>query len=229
MKILCVSDLHGKLPQLPPADVLLIAGDLMPTRRHFRDDLYQWRWLKDKWEPWLAKHTFEKVFVVWGNHDWYGYFNHGVYLGDRVSILTDRSEVYGGLKFYGSPWQREFCDWAFNLTEEELAAKSELIPDDTDVLISHGPPYGLGDQVSPRRHTEHLGSPSLISRIDVLSPSLVVYGHIHGGNGVYQHKESTLINAALNDERYEMRQCAWMVTFHGRHVVNVESARYGIQ
>lgn len=226
MNILCVSDLHGKLPKLPSADVLVIAGDLMPTRRHSRDDAYQWSWLKFCWEPWLAENTFDKVFVVYGNHDWYGYFSDGLCLGDRVSILKDSAEAYGGLKFYGSPWQREFNDWAFNCTEEELAVKYEQIPEDTDVLISHGPPYGIGDQVCASHGTEHLGSPSLLKRIEVLEPSLVVYGHIHGSNGVYSHGCSTLINAALNDEQYQLRQQAWMVNLKGRHVVSVGKCRY---
>ena len=48
-----------------------------------------------------------------------------------------------GVKVYGSPWQPWFGGWAFNLERgPDIAAKWALIPDDTDVLLTHGPPAG---------------------------------------------------------------------------------------
>ena len=48
------------------------------------------------------------------------------------------------VRIYGSPWQPEFYNWAFNLPRngEEMKARWDAIPDNTDILITHGPAYG---------------------------------------------------------------------------------------
>lgn len=116
------------------------------------------------------------------------------------------------------PWQRRFFDWAFNLDEPQLAEKYAMIPADTDVIISHGPPKGYGDSVMPRVFQEEgwpkliqVGSPSLTQKIEEIKPKLVVYGHIHQGYGSYTYYHfftegkpvSKLINASYVDETYK--------------------------
>ena len=71
-------------------------------------------------------------------------------LSDVCTYLEDSASIIEGYKVYGSPWQPEFCDWAFNLERgQPCRDKWKLIPDDTDVLITHGPPHGHGRRVGP--------------------------------------------------------------------------------
>ena len=81
------------------------------------------------------------------------------------------------LKIYGSPWQPEFCGWAYNLPRgQALADKWAMIPDDTDILVTHGPPAGILDG--------DLGCLNLRRRVDELNLKLHVFGHIHYSWGV---------------------------------------------
>jgi hypothetical protein len=45
-----------------------------------------------------------------------------------------------GYKFYGSPYTPAFCEWAFQLNETDAIEKWKKIPEDTEILITHGPP-----------------------------------------------------------------------------------------
>ncbi len=211
MKIICISDQHGLLPAVPKADVLVIAGDICPVHNHKVG--FQRNWLNTKFLSWIDKLPVSKVFMTWGNHDWAG--EHDYQSGikwatpGKLTLLVDEAQTYHGLKFYGTPWQREFCNWAFNLTEAQLAEKYALIPDDADVVISHGPPYGTGDN--------ELGSPSLTARLDAIQPALAVFGHIHCAAGIYHHGESLYANAAIVDEMYQYAQRPIAVTINSQH------------
>ena len=90
-------------------------------------------------------------------------------------------------------------DWAFNLDEPDLARKWAAIPDDTDILLLHGPPRGAGDKTI---YQERIGSPSLRDRIEAIQPLLVVCGHNHGGYGQCMIGETLVVNAALMDDNY---------------------------
>lgn len=86
------------------------------------------------------------------------------------------------LRFYGSSWQPWFYDWAFNLQRgTEIRAKWEQIPIDTDVLITHGPPYGFGDRIT---RGEHVGCLDLLDAVVKIQPRLHIFGHIHEGYGL---------------------------------------------
>jgi len=96
--------------------------------------------------------------------------------GDQIGTVEIE-----GVRFWGSPWQPWFFDWAFNLERgEEIRAKWELIPDDTEVLITHGPPQGHGDMTS---RGEGAGCADLLARIRQVKPRYHLFGHIHEGYG----------------------------------------------
>jgi hypothetical protein len=203
--ICCVSDLHGHLPELPPHDLLLVAGDICPLVCH--TPLFQASWLREEFVPWLGGYRSEKV-VVWGNHDLIGeQAPHLVPKSLWSLLLQDAERTVCGLRIWGSPWQLRFFDWAFNLDEEELAEKYLQIPIGIDVIVSHGPPYGFGD-FTPSG--ERVGSPSLRERIQIVNPRLVVTGHIHGGRGLYEFGRTIVVNASYVDEGYRPA---------GRHIV----------
>ena len=121
----------------------------------------------------------------------------------NITYLQDSHILIDGVKIYGSPWQPEFFDWAFNLPRngEELKYTWNKIPDDTDILITHGPAYGYVDRVIGEY--QHLGCELLIERINEVQPMLHVCGHIHTGNGVVDNGVTTFINASVLDERYD--------------------------
>jgi Icc-related predicted phosphoesterase len=198
MKICCASDLHGHLPKVPECDLLLLGGDYCPANKTM-----QYFWFAKTFAPWL-KEISDRVPVIGvsGNHDWmFEDFGPEDWPILRWTYLQDSGTEFQGLKIWGTPWQPRFYDWAFNMDEPDLEKRWALIPDDTDILLLHGPPYGYGD-FSPHGH-EHTGSPSLLKKIEEIKPKLVVAGHIHAGYGRYNIGETVFINAAHVNEQYK--------------------------
>lgn len=197
MKICCVSDTHGYLPEIPDCDLLLLAGDYCPVIKN------QYIWFNKIFAPWLKKLSQRmKVIGIAGNHDFM--FERTPELIPEMdwTYLQDNQIEFQGIKIFGSPWQIRFFNWAFNLDEPELNNKWDKIPEDTDILLLHGPPYGYGD-FSLFGNT-HCGSRHLLEKIEKIQPKLVVYGHIHAGYGVYHVGESKLINASVVNDKYEL-------------------------
>jgi Icc-related predicted phosphoesterase len=127
------------------------------------------------------------------------------YLEDS-SFTIETPEFGRPIKFYGSPWQPWFYDWAFNLPRlgTELQEKWNMIPEDTDVLITHGPPNGYGDLVNNwRQPNTHVGCECLINRIGEINPLVNVFGHIHEGYGVEYGKDTLFVNASICTAGYE--------------------------
>jgi Icc-related predicted phosphoesterase len=127
------------------------------------------------------------------------------YLEDSF-ITIESPEFSRPIKFYGSPWQPWFYDWAFNLPRmgEELQKKWSLIPDDTDVLITHGPPNGYGDLVNNfRQPNTNVGCECLMSRIGEIKPLVSVFGHIHEGYGSEYGDKTLFVNASTCTSGYK--------------------------
>ena len=180
MRICCTSDLHGHLPEIPDCDLLLLGGDYppMPQPRE------QYWWYRDQFAPWLEsihKRGTETVGVA-GN--WDSLFEKDYKRLPRMdwTYLQDSGVTRFGLQIFGLPWQLRYGDWAFNLDEDELEERYSHIPKGTDIIISHGPPKGLGDKTI---HRERCGSVSLKERIHQIVPRLVVCGHNHSGYGLH--------------------------------------------
>lgn len=192
-----LSDQHGRLPTIPPCDILVIAGDMCGGPSHedgrWRPDLSDERWmtwLGAEFKDWIAMAPC--AVVVAGNHDTaierYGPPN----LPSSVSYLCDSGCEVLGLRFWGCPWIKRFDDLAFNRMEDKLDSHYGIIPDGVDVIISHGPPLLYGDRLGVR----NLGSESLLRAVNRLSPRLVVCGHIHEARGVYKHQSTKIVNTA---------------------------------
>lgn len=199
MKFVAISDTHTKESRLviPQADVLLHAGDLTWVGDKNEVEAFC-RWAKAL----IDAGTVKRVVTIAGNHDLsLDPIRRAVQkapcrrqdvlpLFDAYGItyLEDSSVTIDNVNIYGSPWSNEFCGWAFMDDESSLAEKWKAIPEDTDILIVHGPPFGYGDA------TWHgnVGSKTLRTRIEQLingpSPKLkaVVTGHIHEAHGVYE-------------------------------------------
>lgn len=212
-KIVCVSDLHQNLPEIPECDLLCIAGDLtFGFKGHLLD---QRAWLVNEFADWVKRVPAKEVAVVAGNHDQcveaYGWPE-----GIDCQYLQDSGARLCGLNVWGTPWQPWFYNWAFNAPErngeEFLAEKFALIPPDTDIVICHGPPRGYGDQVGDpndpyREGQPHVGSQAMTDRLREVQPRLMVCGHIHSGYGQYRLGHGRLahtqiVNCALVNNQY---------------------------
>jgi Icc-related predicted phosphoesterase len=87
------------------------------------------------------------------------------------------------------------------LDELDLIPKWALIPDDTDVLIVHGPPHGATD-LTALFGSVNAGSKTLRERIEALDIPLVITGHIHEGYGSDRIGNSAIENVSLVDVHY---------------------------
>ena len=216
MNILCISDTHSKQRHLSliECDVLIVSGDICTS-----GDVSQ----VSSFAHWLSteQHKFKHVILVAGNHDW-ALYNSKVLcvdifkdaLGEKFHYLEDSECVIDGIKFYGSPWQPEFCSWAFNKPRgRELKQIWSMIPDDVNVLITHGPPFGIGDKV----FGNHVGCLELLNRTRHLHElSLHVFGHVHSSSGAYiseEHRGVYFCNAAICDEQYNPTNPAYMFKY----------------
>jgi len=195
MRLVCVSDTHGLIPEhaVPEGDVLLHAGDL--TTRGSLEEI-------ERAHAWLASLPHAQKILIAGNHDWA--FEREPAAARRlvrdVTYLQYAETVIEGVRFWGSPWQPWFCDWAFNLERgAEIGAKWSLIPAGIDVLITHGPPAGHGDRTF---RGEAVGCEDLLQAVARVQPALHVFGHIHEGHGMTTNGTTTFLNASICDVRY---------------------------
>lgn len=163
---------------------------------------------------WLVGLPHPRKVVIAGNHDWLfeRQNTQARKMLSAVTYLQDSGVTIDGLRFWGSPWQPWFMDWAFNLRRgAPLRAKWDLVPEGTDVLVTHGPPQGILDQVAgfvPRAisalagRSEHVGCEELRVAVRRLRPRLHVFGHIHEGYGREEHDGTTFVNASSCDGAY---------------------------
>ena len=210
MKIVCISDTHCQLHKIsiPDGDVLVHAGDLTysGTIQEISKELIE-----------LSKHKdrFKHIVLVAGNHDWL--FQRNPSLAEQIckdngiTYLQDSGVEIEGIKFYGSPWQPAFRNWAFNLdrADGELKAKWDLIPSDTQVLITHSPPMNILDGVERFNgkkcefEIEHVGCFDLYNRIQELKDLRIsVFGHIHCARGDIEVGNVQFVNASICGEDY---------------------------
>jgi len=211
MRIVGMSDMHGYLNfDIPEADLYLIAGDVCPVWDHSVKG--QLNWLHNEFRALLERLGKDRTYFVAGNHDLvFESHKHAIQTNILNRYLQDSVGEFKGLKVYGTPWQPVFGGWAFNLSEEQLAYKWSMIPDDIDILLLHGPPHGYGDMVyrMSRGEIEHTGSSSLLERIKKVKPKLVICGHIHENGGQIYHLEIenqdiTIANVSVLDGDYNL-------------------------
>lgn len=199
MRLVCISDTHNshKGIALPPGDMLIHAGDA--TGQGLSQEV-------ERFLDWFAAQPHRhKVFVA-GNHDWLFARHpdtaaHLIAARPGITYLQDSGIEIEGFKIWGSPWQPWFCDWAFNLPRDGEAIQQvwAKIPDDMDILITHGPPHGILDQV---HGGAHLGCGALRTRLKTVRPRVHVFGHIHDAYGVAQSSSTVYVNGCVCDEVY---------------------------
>jgi Icc-related predicted phosphoesterase len=204
MRITFISDTHGKHReldgQLPGGDVLVHCGDISNVGRLSEIENFL---------RWFEAQDYEHTIFIAGNHD-FGFENTKPEIHKSitdllnsyvVTYLQDSSITINGIKFYGSPWTPAFNNWAFNMDNAALENKWLSIPDDTDVLITHGPPKGILDVT---REGLSVGDPALLQALSRVKPMIHAFGHIHEAAGVEFEDDIKLVNASSVNRDYQI-------------------------
>lgn len=201
MRVYAVSDLHGYFPPfVPECDTLLLAGDYCPTRNLDMERRFMLGKFKDWLEKLLMEKTVKRIIGIAGNHDFILQEDRGLADGLPWIYLQDSEIDIEGIRFYGTPYTRTFYNWAFMESEDKLRQRFQQIPKGLDILLTHGPAYGILDA---NAQGEHCGSPSLLYRIKDAKPDSVVCGHIHEGHGIMQEGKTRYYNVAYINGKYE--------------------------
>lgn len=202
MKFVIISDTHGCHDELVQSKlvggVIIHCGDM--TNVGTPNQLFDFAY-------WFSSLPIKHKICVAGNHDLgldkYSpkMYHYTVDEKENEKILTDKGIIYlrdseiviDGVKFYGTPSQPPFCNWAFNDNERTREMKFEMIPNDTDVLITHCPPYGILDTVCLG---ENVGCKYLLEAVKRVKPRIHCFGHIHEDYGIFRDTNTTFINAS---------------------------------
>ena len=208
--IVCISDTHGLHDQVtvPAGDVLVHCGDTVGVNSLTEITGFL-EWFENQPHP-------VKLYCA-GNHD-------GIYerfpkearkmvarYAPSVRYLEEESIEVGGFKWFFSPYTPTFFDWYFMADRgSQINSKWEKIPKETQVLITHGPPYGVLDLVPSDyvngNQDRHQGCSDLRATIDsrLSALKLHVFGHLHSQGGEMININGVIyVNAAICDERYK--------------------------
>ena len=162
-----------------------------------------------QYNSWVRRQDYEKVITIPGNHDILLQHNPMLarnILKDTVVLIDEPYELRGVL-IWGSPWVPKYKGWAFGLDRGvELAEKWSKIHPNTDLLVTHGPPYGMGDRTN--RYSEragmvtgvdNIGCVDLLRRVEQVRPKWHLFGHVHDAYGIYRKEglSTVFINAAI--------------------------------
>jgi len=199
MRIVAISDTHGRHQQvqLPKGDILLHAGDVSGrgTEVEILDFL-----------NWFSIQDFEHKIFIPGNHDFY--FEQvtpaaiQAILPPNILCLNDSGITIDGINIWGSPITPWFYNWAFNRHRGQAIQKHwDLIPKNTDVLITHGPPKGILDTIVSG---DEVGCERLVDALKIVKPKFHIFGHIHEARGILKKKHTTYINASVVNLQYQV-------------------------
>ena len=200
MKILFLSDTHSqhrKLKDLPKADLIIHSGDISKMGRDYEvEDFIRW---------FSGLDYRYKIFVA-GNHDFFfeGETPKSIqrFLNENTFYLYNSSVEIDGIKIWGSPYTPTFFNWAFNLDRGKVIAKIwKQIPTDTDILVTHGPPFGILDKTISGLN---VGCEELLKKVNQIKPKYHLFGHIHENYGIQRNEFTTFMNGSVLNERYEM-------------------------
>lgn len=204
-KIVAISDVHNRYKDLviPKCDLLISAGDY--SSKGYDHEV-------KNFHKWLNKQPATDIISDQGNHelgvekDFLNAKRIALEECPRVHFIDEGLVEVQELKIWCSAITPEFCNWAWNRNGLEIQKHWDMIPEDIDILVTHGPPYGILDQTTFADGTirpDHLGCQKLLERIKIVKPDLHFFGHIHapGGRAVSAFS-TTFYNAAICDETY---------------------------
>ncbi|MBK9489314.1 MAG: metallophosphatase domain-containing protein [Haliscomenobacter sp.] len=196
MRFVAISDTHGKHNfELPEGDVLLHAGDV--SSRGSKTEV-------QRFLDWFAGLDYAYKIFIAGNHDFF--FEEAstadihTMIPPEIIYLNDSGVEIAGIHIWGSPIQPWFYDWAFNRQRGPAIQKHwDLIPANSDIIITHGPVFGIHDRTVSGLP---VGCEDLLPVIQRIKPKVHLCGHIHEAYGSRQVGETLYLNASILDVRY---------------------------
>jgi predicted phosphohydrolase len=210
VRVVCLTDTHHQFESLrvPDGDLLLHAGD--HSRRGTVEELLAA-------SQWLRALPHRHKVILAGNHDFClrEAGTTGPEMFEGMTYLLDQATEVEGLRIYGSPWTPKFGgEWAYQVQRgQELAKIWERIPDNTQLLITHGPPAGIGDLTL---RGERAGCQDLLDRVLQVKPLLHLFGHIHEGYGTVRQGETWFVNGCNCAFGYAYIQPAHVFDWDGK-------------
>jgi Icc-related predicted phosphoesterase len=213
MRIVITSDTHGKHDELADmsGDVLIHCGDFCGGFRPDPNDIH-------RIDDWFGLQPFRHILCVGGNHDFVAQdYTETKPLFQNATYLVDSGVTIDGVRFYGAPWVPTLQRWAYYLSDDELRTKWELIPDNTDVLITHTPPWHKLD--SPRDPSVHCGCSHLAARIAALNLRLHCFGHNHASYGRIDRDGMTYLNASAVNSDFDIANPPFVIVIESESPV----------
>ncbi|MCT4664447.1 MAG: metallophosphatase domain-containing protein [Flavobacteriales bacterium] len=200
MKIVFISDTHGKHHEvrLPKGDLLIHTGDIssLGEEEEVLDFI-----------DWFSEQPFKYKIFIAGNHDGYFERNDQNFIKNKIPFnviyLNDSGTEIEGIKIWGSPITPAFFNWYFN-RERGLKIQHhwDLIPNDVDILLTHGPPYSILDMTHDKRH---VGCENLLDTIvQRVKPRIHAFGHIHESCGEIIKHGIHFLNASVLNQKYRL-------------------------
>jgi len=190
MKFVVISDTHGKHRglNLPNGDIIIHAGDFC----HYGSDNDMHDFLE-----WYKELEFETKILIGGNHDFFAAEQSERFkeiLPQEIIYLNDSGVKIKGISIWGSPVQPDLTGWAFGKKRgKEMTKHWELIPENTDILITHTPPFGVLDKP---RSGKSIGCEELTNKLKSLEVKFHIFGHVHASYGEKKNEKTQFINAS---------------------------------
>ena len=215
MKICAISDLHGYLPELKPCELVLICGDSVPLEYQASSKKTK-KWYDTTFRKWAGELPCDKVLFIAGNHELHFPGKKIIYESlfskdDKITYLCHSEYIHKSkdgkeYKIFGTPYCKQFMNWAFMYPNEELEKIFKNIPSDLDILISHDNPYGYGDivlQECPWADGSHIGNIPLAKAIEEKQPKYQFNGHLHScDHSLIMIGNTKHYNCSIKDEQY---------------------------
>lgn len=196
MKIVCISDTHGlhQELELPEGDMIVHSGDFSK-----RGQIGEVR----EFLNWFSSLPYRhKVFIA-GNHDFLAEQQPTIFrrlIPENCIYLENEGVRIEGIHIWGSPITPWFFAWAFNRRRGEAINQYwEMIPEDVDILLTHGPAYRILDKTA---RGDYVGCEDLLEQLDRIQPRLHVFGHIHEAYGSQEQNGCLHLNASVLDLSY---------------------------
>lgn len=197
MRIVVMSDTHDRHRRLkvPAGDLLIHAGDF--TIQAFSPALVY------DFNEWLGSLPHRHKVVVPGNHEFALEEPRDRAVITNAVLLVDSGTEVEGLRIWGSP-VTPLYGGAFGMSRASDRKRHwSRIPERLDILITHGPPFGILDEPGPGRHD---GCPELRDAVLEAKPRVHVFGHIHTGYGTLRTADTLFVNASLVGDRGGLRE-----------------------
>ena len=232
MKFILTSDTHGEHHKIssylaktkelyPEIDTIIHAGDGGTYKNPFQNEASMRDFLR-----WYSNTPFTNKLYIPGNHD--TSFEKGLKSLVRrdeypeVTTLLHESIELNGLNIFGSPYTPSFYGWAYNVKRSKLDRYWNEIPENTDILVTHGPPMGVLDYVSIEGGFLNVGCKALMNNVERVKPKLHVFGHIHDdilqpnyGSKVLTGLNTLFLNVSLLDQKYDVKNAPVIVELEG--------------